>query len=160
MKNNPEHPLQVVPLVSTRPFLDLFLTAYIEVALWATTGDDGQPLDRKYTVADFAPEAITRMESDALLFYTLGDVANMTNDEQKRAGHDFFLTRNGHGAGFWDGDWAGFWDGDWEEPLATQLTMLAHTFMPSDIYVGDDRKLYVTTHGQKKEVLENEELTQ
>ncbi len=21
------------------------------------------------------------------------------------AGHDFWLTRNGHGAGFWDGDW-------------------------------------------------------
>lgn len=22
-----------------------------------------------------------------------------------RAGHDFYLTRNGHGAGFWDGDY-------------------------------------------------------
>lgn len=21
------------------------------------------------------------------------------------AGHDLWLTRNGHGAGFWDGDW-------------------------------------------------------
>ena len=23
-----------------------------------------------------------------------------------QAGHDFWLTRNGHGAGFWDGDWS------------------------------------------------------
>lgn len=26
-------------------------------------------------------------------------------DEMGRAGHDFWLTRNGHGAGFGDGDW-------------------------------------------------------
>ena len=25
--------------------------------------------------------------------------------DMERAGHDFWLTRNGHGAGFWDGDW-------------------------------------------------------
>ena len=29
----------------------------------------------------------------------------LTDDELARAGTDFWLTRNGHGAGFWDGDW-------------------------------------------------------
>ena len=36
------------------------------------------------------------------------------------AGHDFWLTRNGHGAGFWDGDW--------QEPAAAALTAAAHAF--------------------------------
>jgi hypothetical protein len=38
----------------------------------------------------------------------------------ERAGHDFWLTRNRHGSGFWDGDWP--------EPWAAQLTKAAHAF--------------------------------
>ena len=49
--------------------------------------------------------------------------------------HDFWLTRNRHGAGFWDGDYP--------EPEATQLTDLAHTFGECHLYVGDDNKLYL-----------------
>ena len=36
------------------------------------------------------------------------------------AGHDFWLTRNGHGAGFWDGDYP--------ESEETILTDAARTF--------------------------------
>lgn len=38
----------------------------------------------------------------------------------KQAGHDFWLTRNHHGAGFWDGDYP--------EPEGTELTKLSHSF--------------------------------
>jgi hypothetical protein len=51
------------------------------------------------------------------------------------AGHDFWLTRNGHGAGFWDGDWP--------EPLATVLTDAAHAFGELSPYVGDDGLIYL-----------------
>lgn len=51
-----------------------------------------------------------------------------------RAGHDFWLTRNGHGAGFWDGDWP--------EPYATQLDDLSKVFGESDLYRGDDGLIY------------------
>jgi hypothetical protein len=44
-----------------------------------------------------------------------------------RAGHDFWLTRNGHGAGFWDGDW--------REPSASRLTAAAHKFGECNIDV-------------------------
>jgi len=50
------------------------------------------------------------------------------------AGHDYWLTRNGHGAGFWDGDWP--------EPYAAQLDDSAHAYGTVELYVGDDGKIY------------------
>lgn len=41
---------------------------------------------------------------DALRFY-VSAVDIIPRDRMETAGHDFHLTRNGHGAGFWDGDW-------------------------------------------------------
>ena len=46
------------------------------------------------------------------------------------AAHDFILTRNGHGAGFWDGDW--------NEPIATKLTDLCKKFGEIEVYLSDD----------------------
>jgi len=54
-------------------------------------------------------------------------------DEWGFAAHDFILTRNHHGAGFWDGDWHDPW-GEW-------LTELAHTFPQLEGYFDDDRIL-------------------
>ena len=45
-----------------------------------------------------------------------------------------WLTRNGHGAGFWDGDWP--------EPVASRLTKSAKRFGSFDLYVGDDGKVH------------------
>ncbi len=47
-----------------------------------------------------------------------------------QAGHDFWLTRNGHGCGFWDGDWP--------EPQASLLTQASKAFGGVDPYVSDD----------------------
>lgn len=55
-------------------------------------------------------------------------------DEFERAGHDFWMTRNHHGVGFWDGDWP--------EPMAKQLTDLAHKYGEFDLYMGDDDRVY------------------
>ena len=49
------------------------------------------------------------------------------------AAHDFILTRNGHGSGFWDGDWS--------EPMATKLTELCDKFGEIDIYLSDENLL-------------------
>jgi len=51
-----------------------------------------------------------------------------------RQAHDFWLTRNGHGAGFWDGDYP--------KELGNKLTEAAHSFGSCDIYIGDDGKFY------------------
>jgi len=55
-------------------------------------------------------------------------------DAIKQAGHDFWLTRNGHGAGFWDGDWL--------EPAASALDAYSSKAGPVSVYVRDDGLLY------------------
>lgn len=49
------------------------------------------------------------------------------------AGIDFWLTRNGHGAGFWD---RGLGD------VGTRLTCAAHNYGSVDLYAGDDGLIY------------------
>lgn len=126
--------------------LDAFTRAYIQTALWSSTDDDGTPLDQNYDEGDLAPETLARIVAHCELFQReLADVlvaAIATGkvkcgpdfDETERAGHDFWLTRNGHGAGFWDGDWP--------EPYATTLTDAAHAFGSFDLSVGDDGLIY------------------
>jgi len=124
--------------------LDAFTLTYIKAALWSSTGDDGEPLDDNYTVDDIAPETLERMKADCERFQS--ENAHLLTDENflhhfrgdcdmaKYAGHDFWLTRNGHGCGFWDGDW--------REPAATVLTDAAHAFGEFNLYVGDDGLIY------------------
>lgn len=61
------------------------------------------------------------------------DLAHAGDDG--RNGHDFWLTRNGHGAGFWDRGYG---------KVGDRLTDAAHAWGTSDIYIGDDGKLYVS----------------
>lgn len=48
-------------------------------------------------------------------------------------GHDFYLTRNGHGVGFWDRDLGEV--GDW-------LTAMTKPFREASLYLGDDGNVY------------------
>jgi hypothetical protein len=120
--------------------MDAFTRAYITAALWSTydqadeTG--GDPLDRNYSEDHIAAETIDRMQRDCAAFkarfgHLLAD-DNLKNgsDPEERGGHDFWLTRNRHGAGFWDGDWS--------KPAADELDEGAKSFGECDLFVGDD----------------------
>lgn len=48
--------------------MDDFTRAYIEAALWASTDDDGEPLDRNYSEANLAPETLERIIVDCERF--------------------------------------------------------------------------------------------
>lgn len=121
-----------------------FVNAYTEAALWSSmdNSDDsgGEPLDKNYSVDDIAPSTMRKMCADCTKFYRANrkDIEAGTSkgryDGPTQAGHDFWLTRNGHGAGFWDGDWP--------EPAATRLTKAAKGFGEFNLYVGDDGKIY------------------
>lgn len=124
--------------------LDGFTLAYIECALWSSTDnlrdDGGDPLDDNYGPDDIAAETLARMVEDCADFRDCDEWraavgAGLWDDAQ--GGHDFWLTRNGHGAGFWDryGDGAG-------ERLGRALTARADTYGGCDLYVGDDGKIY------------------
>jgi len=112
--------------------LDKFTLQYIETALWSSTDDKDEPLDSTYSIDDIAPETLEKMIKDCTEFqnkyiddcgYDLGIM-----------GHDFWLTRNRHGAGFWDGDYS--------KDLGERLTDAAHSFGECNLYVGDDGKIY------------------
>lgn len=53
----------------------------------------------------------------------------------EQTGHDFWLTRNGHGSGFWD---RGL------EDIGEALSEAAKEFGEQYLYVGDDGKLYAS----------------
>ena len=52
-------------------------------------------------------------------------------------GHDFAMTRNGHGAGFWDRDNEGL-----PRVLGEALTRVCDGFGEANLYIGDDGKAY------------------
>lgn len=125
----------------TQTKLDAFTRAYIECALWSsTTGEDDTPMDREHSAEDIAPEALDQIVADCEKFqsdnakWITRDFSYKVNFTEQ-AGHDFWLTRNGHGSGFWDGDWT--------DEAGTALTDAAKGFETVDLYVGDDGKVYV-----------------
>lgn len=115
---------------------------YVVTMLWATSDDNDEPLENNYNINHVAPEAMLKIRKDCNLFFQQArrilnhpDNAKHAYDDFELAGHDFFLTRNGHGAGFWDGDWAYGKD---------ELTAIAESFGPSEPYAGDDGLIYVS----------------
>lgn len=123
--------------------LDDFALAYVTCALWSSSdnADDsgGSPLDSNYSVQDIAPETMAKMLADCSAFEnqtagirTAMELAGLAWDASQ-AGHDFWLTRNHHGAGFWDRGLGEY---------GNQLTKVAHNFGGCDLSVGDDKKIY------------------
>lgn len=111
----------------------------------------GEPLDANYGPEDIAPTTLKQMVRDCADFqqsfgdYIISDLA--------RAGHDFWLTRNGHGAGFWDGDWREEYAqlGDRHPAIGMvrqyatvgdYLTAMSKPYGSFDLYVGDDGKIH------------------
>ncbi len=97
--------------------------SYLETALWSSvnyTGEEDdtgdEPFDENYCVSDFSDEARAKAYADCDRFIellqdhpwkgydSLYDAAEELQGDNC-IGHDFWLTRNGHGAGFWDGDY-------------------------------------------------------
>jgi len=74
----------------------LFLQAYFECMIWA----DG-PEGNTFGFDDLCPDFGREQTIQALNFY-LENKCFLTPKTIEQAGHDLWLTRCGHGAGFWD----------------------------------------------------------
>lgn len=129
---------------------ETILEHYIIAALWSSTDEStpagGEPMDANYTADDIAPETRTAMESDVRDFvdYISPILGNHDDDLEEYGrrhginemiGHDFWLTRNRRGAGFWD---RGLGE------LGDELTDAAKTFGSCDLYIGDDGKVHAS----------------
>lgn len=121
--------------------LDAFTQAYIEAAIFT----EAESLGDESTLAfqQIHHETLARMVIDCAQFQRR--TSDLLIDENRtkpstetcalgHAGHDFLLTRNGHGAGFWDGDWL--------EPAATTLTAAAKRFSEMSLYRGRDGAIH------------------
>lgn len=102
--------------------LERFIRGYIEAAFFTSGGLTG-------TLADETRNYIRETCED---FWNAHH--ELIGDNPERAGSDFHLTRNRHGAGFWDGDWPG--------DAATILTNAAHVYGTCELVEGDDGKIY------------------
>tara|TARA_Y100001938_G_scaffold40376_1_gene55889 strand:+ start:111 stop:518 length:408 start_codon:yes stop_codon:yes gene_type:complete len=123
-----------------------FLRGYITCALWTATDSDGVPFDNyTHDESSLAGETLEKMKSDCTkfmadngedleLFGNVMGVSETKPDFSGSAGHDFWLTRNGHGAGFWD---RGLGE------LGDRLSKASKAFGESHLYAGDDGKLYL-----------------
>lgn len=119
-----------------------FVQAYIAAALWSSTDEAGDPLDDSHSPDDIAPETLQQMREDCRDFFDgmqkdLQEYCEATDSEEwsgeSCAGHDYWLTRNGHGAGFWDRGLGA---------LGQRLSDAAKVYRGFDLYIGDDGKIY------------------
>jgi hypothetical protein len=119
--------------------MDETTRAYIECALWSSTDNadetGGEPLDANYGPGDLAAETLATMAREVADFaeYVEREGIDRSAWGDPAFGHDFWLTRNGHGAGFWDRGHG--------EP-GEQLTRAAKTYGEATLYVGDDGLIY------------------
>lgn len=108
---------------------------YLAAALWTESGDDGDAYARAYTTADIAPHsrAIMRAECDEFIAHNWALIQE-TGQSAEQCGHDFWLTRNGHGVGFWDRGYP--------VALGDALTRAARIAGSRDLYLGDDGRIW------------------
>lgn len=133
--------LSVIIRGETPEELSPFVEAYITAALWSTNdnsaeedGRDGEFLDDNFGVGDIAPEAMEKIKADCNAFLEKAEkFLEEAGVDAEQAGHDFWLTREGHGVGFWD---RGLGE------LGRTLTEIAKSFGETYIEVGDDGQLH------------------
>ncbi len=113
------------------------LTQYLETALWSSTDENGNQLDERFNIFHFSPEARRKAEFDLSAFLEqVNDLAaaaeslHLDDASDSDLAHDFWLTRNRHGAGFWDKP-------EKYGPAAEALTELAHDFPEVSVYEAD-----------------------
>lgn len=126
-----------------------FFHAYCVAALWSSTdtvNGEHVNLDDDHDTDDIEEATLKQMRENCEKFWETGlplineEEDNHTfrrgsdgSDIYQSAGHDFWLTQNGHGAGFWDGDWP---------THGEALTEMSKVFSEMNLYVGDDGKIY------------------
>lgn len=130
--------------------IDTILNHYLIAAIWADMPED----DSKSVIADtdIHSDSVAACRREVAAFIELAENhANGDLIEQYKScefgeyeaaaaemlGHDIWLTRNGHGAGFWSRD-------NLPGTLGDDLTEIANVIGPRNVYRGDDGKVYIS----------------
>jgi hypothetical protein len=134
--------LAAAPVAGAMPELDEFTQGYIQAALYTSadsSSDSDASLSDAYGPEHIEKDTLTRMMADCALFQEY--YGRLFSGSESQAGHDFWLTRCGHGAGFWDGDW--------DEDIGGVLTTASKSFGNVDLLVGDDGRIHAMGGGER-----------
>ena len=126
--------------------LDEFTRSYAICALWSTNDNStplgGEPLDKNYDLEHIADRTLRQMITDCALFQRDNALELAVVEEvcdAGRAGHNFWLNRNGHGSGFWD---EYFGTDQKLRDAFKRLDQASKKFGGVDLEVGDDGRIH------------------
>lgn len=112
--------------------------SYVETMLWSSINpDDETPLDRNHDIDSLTPEFLVSSlmelrqflsENSSLIDGNWVGSSPDGSSELDMAAHDFWLTRNHHGTGFWDGNWE----------TGEELTTASQKFGEVNLFVNDE----------------------
>jgi len=116
------------PLARLPHGLDAFTRAYLECAEWAGLDEEAEEALELSVSPKWDLDTIKRVTEECAQFQAdcadALETAYETGYTPEQAGHDFHLTRNGHGAGFWD---RGLGD------VGARLTSAAHAWGSTNV---------------------------
>ena len=111
----------------------MFRSGYVQAIEFTECHDDNPEVNNAHWSEQLTKDIDAVCRDFQAEHFNLLTLAYNTGYTEEQAGIDFWLTRNGHGAGFWDRD-LGF--------VGDMLTKAAQSFGPCDIYAGDDGLAY------------------
>jgi hypothetical protein len=114
------------------------LKHYIICALWSSLSHDDSKsefLDEDYNEDSISDNTKIQMYLDVKKFVTDNkELLEQSGLSPEQIGHDFWLTRNGHGAGFFDRNLP--------KEIEDKLMDESKSFKEFDLYIGDDNKIH------------------
>lgn len=108
--------------------------AYLECALWADLDENEEPR----TIYEALRETREQAGRDVVDFIKLCEDSQMdvTDFDAEDIGHNLWLSRCGHGTGFWDT----VGRCDWSEEMGEKLHDIAKQFGQANVFACDDGK--------------------
>ena len=110
--------------------MNAMVTAYLVCALWSSVTGKDIPFDQDHDVDDFDEATVKEATEECEEFKR--DAAHLIEGwTDEELGHDLWLTRNGHGTGFWDRG----------RPHGLELTKMAKDLGEAYCWERDDGKV-------------------
>lgn len=125
---------------------------YIACALWSESDDSGRLLDERFTAGDIPDGAAQAMRSECARFYDDNSAdgfkfvvavgAKFGRDGYVEFGHCFWLSRNGHGSGFFDRFMTSDGSAEEDAEVCERLQAAAAKTGERSMVICDDGSLY------------------
>jgi hypothetical protein len=118
---------------------DSFVDQYLISALWSSNDESdesgGEPVDDHFSISDIDQKSIDQakevcddfLDKASEIFTKLDPDGQYGSVLDDAVAHKFWLTRNGHGAGFWDGDYG--------KELGDALTKLSKEYGEANVMI-------------------------